>query len=147
MPTLVSLADYARRRGVSRPAVSKAIAAGRLRESVHRRGTRPVIDPEVADAEWVRNTDTRRVPAERLEDSDVAKKRLEAAAAREAIESAQKAKRAGHEKPEPRQRLVFGDAPDEPVAPPAGRSWRMTPSTISAGTAMPSRSARPARST
>jgi hypothetical protein len=49
----ISLAEFARRRGVSRAAVTQAIRAGRLRDSVGRAGTKPVImDVDLADREW-----------------------------------------------------------------------------------------------
>lgn len=47
---LVSQAEYARRRGVSRPAVLKAVKSGRI---VLIDGK---IDPEVADIQWAKNT-------------------------------------------------------------------------------------------
>lgn len=54
----MSLTAYAKRRGVSTVAVSKAIAAGRLTESVVRdaRGGPKIADPEMADREWDENT-------------------------------------------------------------------------------------------
>lgn len=53
----MSLRAYARRRGVSAPAVSKAIKTGRLRESVtHAGGKVAIADPELADLEWEMNT-------------------------------------------------------------------------------------------
>ncbi|MGN6109185.1 MAG: hypothetical protein ACTHU0_29030 [Kofleriaceae bacterium] len=54
----LSLTAYAKRRGVSTVAVSKAIAAGRLTESVVRddRGKPKIADPELADREWEANT-------------------------------------------------------------------------------------------
>ena len=55
---MMSLADYAKRRGVSAMAVSKAVAAGRLTASVVRdaRGAPKIADPELADREWEANT-------------------------------------------------------------------------------------------
>jgi hypothetical protein len=54
----LSLSAYAKRRGVSHVAVSKAIAAGRLTASVVRddRGAPKIADPELADREWAANT-------------------------------------------------------------------------------------------
>lgn len=53
----LSLRAYAKRRGVSAEAVSKAITAGRLRESVILIGGAPKIgNPELADREWDANT-------------------------------------------------------------------------------------------
>lgn len=53
----LSLTAYAKRRGVSTVAVSKAHAAGRLRESVVMVDGQPKIaDPELADREWEANT-------------------------------------------------------------------------------------------
>src|SRR5690606_425861 len=51
---------YAKRRGGSAEAVSKAISSGRLRESVTMIGGAPkIIDPDLADAEWEANTQPR----------------------------------------------------------------------------------------
>jgi hypothetical protein len=59
-PKPMSLRAYARRRGVSPEAVSKAVADGRLRESVTRAGGAPKIaDPDLADREWDTNTQPR----------------------------------------------------------------------------------------
>lgn len=56
-PGALSLRAYARRRGLSPEAVSKAVADGRLRESVTRAGGAPKIaDPDLADREWAANT-------------------------------------------------------------------------------------------
>jgi phage terminase Nu1 subunit (DNA packaging protein) len=54
----LSLSAYAKRRGVSHVAVSKAIAAGRLSASVVRddRGAPKIADPDLADREWAANT-------------------------------------------------------------------------------------------
>lgn len=48
---LITQAEYARRRGCSKQAVSKAVKAGRLTL------IDGLIDPEIADREWARNTD------------------------------------------------------------------------------------------
>lgn len=55
---LMSLAAYAKRRGVSSVAVSKAVSTGRLADSVVRdaRGAPKIADPELADREWEENT-------------------------------------------------------------------------------------------
>lgn len=59
-PEPISLRAYAKRRGVSAEAVSKAITAGRLKESVVRVGGAPKIsDPDLADQEWGANTQPR----------------------------------------------------------------------------------------
>jgi hypothetical protein len=59
----LSLRAYARRRGVSPEAVSRAIERGRLRESVVRVGGAPkVANPELADREWARNTESDKKP-------------------------------------------------------------------------------------
>jgi phage terminase Nu1 subunit (DNA packaging protein) len=56
----MSLRAYAKRRGVSAEAVSKAITVGRLDKSVTRIGGAPKIaDPELADREWDANTQQR----------------------------------------------------------------------------------------
>jgi hypothetical protein len=52
-PAPLSLRAYAKRRGVSPEAVSKAVESGRLRESVVLVGGVPKIgDPDLADREW-----------------------------------------------------------------------------------------------
>ncbi|MEM7308892.1 MAG: hypothetical protein AAF682_19575 [Planctomycetota bacterium] len=63
-PERLGLRAYARHRGVSLPAVQKAISTGRLSDSITRGGPskgypngRVFIDPEVADREWDENTD------------------------------------------------------------------------------------------
>src|ERR1700760_341605 len=49
----MSQAEYARRRGVSKEAVSKAIAQGRLRASTMVvDGRAKIADPDLADQEW-----------------------------------------------------------------------------------------------
>lgn len=53
----MSLRAYAKRCGVSPESVSKAVADGRLQESVVRVGGAPKIaDPDLADREWEANT-------------------------------------------------------------------------------------------
>jgi hypothetical protein len=54
----ITLSDYAKLRGVTPKAVSKAVAAGRLVASVGRsdRGQPVILDPAVADREWEANT-------------------------------------------------------------------------------------------
>lgn len=52
---MMSVAEYASHRGVSRQAVDKAIRAGRI--PAERRGKRYVIDPAAADAAWETHTD------------------------------------------------------------------------------------------
>jgi hypothetical protein len=60
----LSLRAYARRRGVSPEAVSKAVSTGRLRESVTTvDGAPKIADPEVADREWEANSRQRVDPA------------------------------------------------------------------------------------
>ena len=54
-------AAYAQHRGVSDRAVRKAIASGRLVKGVTQRGNRWLIDPEIADLEWDRNTAPQKV--------------------------------------------------------------------------------------
>lgn len=53
-----TLTEYAKRRGVSKAAVSKAIATGRLTKSVARnkRGQPSIADQDLADREWDANT-------------------------------------------------------------------------------------------
>ncbi|HKQ57967.1 MAG TPA: hypothetical protein VJY35_08870 [Candidatus Eisenbacteria bacterium] len=52
----MSPAQYAQHRGVSKVAVQKAIATGRIPAT--RKGRRILIDPELADRAWAQNTDT-----------------------------------------------------------------------------------------
>lgn len=52
---LMSLAEYARHRGVSKPAVSYAVRDGRISTTTDHAGKR-VIDSDVADVEWNQNT-------------------------------------------------------------------------------------------
>jgi len=54
----LSLARYAKHRGVVTAAVHKAIVEGRLSKSVKRKGQGYQIDVELADQEWAANTDT-----------------------------------------------------------------------------------------
>ena len=58
---MIGVRDYAKHRGVSPAAVSKAIKAGRLKEAITRdsRGHPKIMDLEAADAEWERNTQQR----------------------------------------------------------------------------------------
>lgn len=58
MTAPISLTAYAKRRGVSPVAVSKAVASGRLSASVVRdeRNAPKICDPELADREWTANT-------------------------------------------------------------------------------------------
>ena len=57
----MTLTDYARRRGCSTAAVSKAVATGRLTSSVGRdaQGRPTILDPDAADREWDANTRAR----------------------------------------------------------------------------------------
>ena len=56
MPELITPAEYSRRRGVSKEAVSKAIEKKRITTVAGENGKK-LIDPEVADIQWARNTD------------------------------------------------------------------------------------------
>lgn len=59
----LSLRAYARRRGVSAEAVSKAVSAGRLDKSVTRvNGAPKIADPDLADREWREHTAERPPP-------------------------------------------------------------------------------------
>lgn len=60
----LTLTAYAQRRGVSCMAVSKAVKKGRLSKSVIRdeQGRPWVVDPELADREWVGATDMSKAP-------------------------------------------------------------------------------------
>lgn len=55
--TLVSQAEYARRRGVSPGAVKKAVDTGRI--TIVERDGKPMLDPEVADIQWEKNTNAK----------------------------------------------------------------------------------------
>lgn len=78
----MTLTAYAKRRGVSPMAVSKAVKAGRLRASVGRDGAgRPTIaDPAVADREWAANSDESKAPSKAVSFQE-ARTRKEAAQA------------------------------------------------------------------
>lgn len=56
MSNLITQAEYSRHRGCSREAVRQAIEAGRISTLPGPNG-RKLIDPDVADIEWKRNTD------------------------------------------------------------------------------------------
>jgi len=56
----VGMRALARELGVSHQAVGKAIASGRLKASVTKRGKRVDIDVDLARAEWAANTDSRK---------------------------------------------------------------------------------------
>jgi hypothetical protein len=59
----MGLRAYARQRGCSPSAVSRAIAEGRTKKAVVRDAKgHPKIDPEVADLEWRANTDPAKKP-------------------------------------------------------------------------------------
>lgn len=60
----MSLRDFAKRRGVSAMAVSKAVKTGRLKKSVTHdpRGQPKIADPELADREWDASTDYSKAP-------------------------------------------------------------------------------------
>lgn len=67
----LSLRAYAKRRGCSAEAVSKAIQSGRLRESVAQVDGAPKIrDPDLADREWAASTDRTRSPISAVHDPD-----------------------------------------------------------------------------
>ena len=112
-PVLVGVREYARHRGVSHPAVSKAIRTGRLQEAVTytQKGSRRVaqIDVEVADREWLAKTDTRRqAPKVREPELHAEVEERSKAAVEETVQKAKaKAKKRG--KGKPKQRLAFGD--------------------------------------
>lgn len=54
---LLTFADYARHRGISKQAVSLAVKEGRISVVVDPVNGGRKIDPEVADHEWVKNSD------------------------------------------------------------------------------------------
>jgi hypothetical protein len=55
----ISINAYAKSRGISQPAVTKAIKTGRLSKSIVRdaKGDPKIADPALADQEWAANTD------------------------------------------------------------------------------------------
>jgi phage terminase Nu1 subunit (DNA packaging protein) len=57
----MSQREYARHRGVSQAAVSRAISQGRLVKSVNARGS--IVDPALADREWDAATDLSKAPS------------------------------------------------------------------------------------
>lgn len=57
---LVTKAEYAKRRGVNPSSVTRAIEAGRITIVV--RDGKEMIDPEVADIQWERNTEAKYRP-------------------------------------------------------------------------------------
>lgn len=65
MRALLSLREYAKRRGVSPPTVSRAVKTKRLLKSVvyDRHGDPKIADVALADQEWEANTDLSRAPA------------------------------------------------------------------------------------
>ena len=64
-PRSISVAEYARRRGVAKSAVQKAIESSRLVKSVDRSAKGKVLGvfPEHADVEWEANTDPALAPS------------------------------------------------------------------------------------
>ena len=54
MLELLTISEYARQRGVSQQAVSKAVKAGRI-TTIEKDGKK-LIDPEVANIQWAKNT-------------------------------------------------------------------------------------------
>lgn len=56
---MISIRDYARRRGISHTAVQKAVKTGRLSKSIQfdAGGHAKIIDSDLADREWAANTD------------------------------------------------------------------------------------------
>lgn len=56
----ISLSAYARHRGVSTEAVRKAIARGRLVQSITKNDPPQIADVQLADQEWAANTDLTR---------------------------------------------------------------------------------------
>lgn len=72
--TLISQAEYARRRGCSKQAVSKAVKAGRVTLIDGQ------IDPEIADREWARNTDPEQQERGAPEQFEITQARVQASA-------------------------------------------------------------------
>lgn len=72
--TLITQAEYARRRGCSKQAVSKAVKAGRVTL------IDGMIDPEIADREWARNTDPEQQERGAPEQFEITQARVQASA-------------------------------------------------------------------
>lgn len=53
---MLTMAQYAKERGVSKQAVSKAVQSGRLQKALVREGGSIRIDPKIAATEWTANT-------------------------------------------------------------------------------------------
>ena len=79
---MISAAEYARLRGVSRNAVSKAIKAGRISTTTAPNG-RVLIDADRADREWAANTDPHRQETGSIKDFAITERRARDANARE----------------------------------------------------------------
>jgi hypothetical protein len=62
---LITPDEYGKRRGVSGRAVRKAIDSGRLVKSLTRNGNRWLIEADIADLEWDRNTAPQKVRSAR----------------------------------------------------------------------------------
>lgn len=105
----MSCTAYAKRRGVSAMAVSRAIARGRLVRCVMRdaRGDPKIVDPDLADLEWEASTDLSKAPS-------YVRERAEAAPA-----PASPAPPAPHRTPRGTTRLL---PPDGEVQDPPGLS-------------------------
>lgn len=71
---LITQAEYARQRGCSKQAVSKAVKAGRLTLIDGK------VDPEIADREWARNTDPDQQARGAPEQFEVTQARVQASA-------------------------------------------------------------------
>ncbi|MCF7984319.1 MAG: hypothetical protein K9L70_07940 [Thiohalocapsa sp.] len=75
---LVSQAEYARRRGVGRSSVQRAIQSGRLSgDALVKAGQRVLIRPDAADAQWIANAERVRTPppAATVDSHDIARAR------------------------------------------------------------------------
>lgn len=105
---MISLRAYAKRRGVSAMAVSNAVKAGRLKDSVTRdeNGAPKIADPDLADREWEANTQhEKRAQAEFHKEDPTAREGMTQSEA-SAVEKVWKAKLAEQEYRERAKELV-----------------------------------------
>lgn len=109
-PALVTQAEYARRRGVSREAVRKAVDAGRI--SVL--GNDKLIDPAVADIQWEQNSRKRVAPPGKVD----------APAAGQTPAAPPAAQRAAEDLVEAAANAAGAEGAEEPPTPKAGPTYQ-----------------------
>jgi hypothetical protein len=110
----MTLGAYAKHRGCSKNAVSKAIKRGRLKLSVvHDAAGQPKIaDAALADREWTQNTDLSRAPG------DVKERAARPAQPSSSIEVSSPAERQATSTPPQPAQQPLRDDPDTPGQPP-----------------------------